>query len=153
MVLCDSRSLSGWCNIFAFQPLIDRCMLWKLLCAFLNSCRLHTIGGTAVGSCQCLFVQNCTFAAKSRDCHSWQFIMISICAHVPMSSRARTSVLDEWLQIKIQKRVWIVACVEVTKLAPTELQLPRLTIARLRCEVQFCTNRHWQLPTRVPPIV
>ena len=26
------------------------------------------------------------------------------------------------------------ACVEVTELAPTELQLPRLTIARLRCE-------------------
>ena len=61
-----------WCNIFLLQPLVDSCVLCRLLCAFLNSCRLHTIGGTAVGSCQRLFVQNCTFAAKSRDCQSWQ---------------------------------------------------------------------------------
>ena len=46
-----------------------------------------------------------------------------------------------------------VVCVEVTKLAPTELQLPRLTIARLCCESTVCTNKHWQLPTAVPPIV
>ena len=61
-----------WCNIFLLQPLVNSYVLCRLLCAFLNSCRLHTIGGTAVGSHQCLFVQNCTFAVKSRDCQSWQ---------------------------------------------------------------------------------
>ena len=33
--------------------------------------------------------------------------MISICAHVPMSPRARTSVPDLWSENKVVKKEWI----------------------------------------------
>ena len=52
------------CNLFLLQPLVDSCVLCRLLSANLVSCRLQTIGGTAVGSCQCFVVQNCTSQRK-----------------------------------------------------------------------------------------
>ena len=33
-------------------------------------------------------------------------VMISICAHVPMSHRVRTSVPDEWSTVKVPDEVW-----------------------------------------------